>query len=206
MVSTLSAPNLSCGRLPRSRPSMHSKTATIRGTSTTSALSSLTAPNCSSRSTCMRRVRSSTISLPSLFFFLRCQMRDVDIGSFGRGHAHQRIDLYPVRAQAPSSHNRYSRMPNARKRRWRTKLLLGCEQPSIFPVANRLTAGAASSLISCRCQPLRAAPSGITPSSTKRHRAIESFRASATMPTFRPRIPLSLNRSCHHCESLLWGW
>ena len=33
----------------------------------------------------------------------------------------QRIDLYPVRAQALSSHNRYSRMPKARKRRWRTK-------------------------------------------------------------------------------------
>jgi hypothetical protein len=59
----------------------------------------------------------------------------------GRGHALQRIDLYPVRAQTPSSHNQYSRMPRARKRRWRTKLLLGCEQPSIFPVANRLTAG-----------------------------------------------------------------
>jgi hypothetical protein len=31
--------------------------------------------------------------------------------SFGRGHALQRIDLYPVRARAPSSHNRYSRVP-----------------------------------------------------------------------------------------------
>jgi hypothetical protein len=31
--------------------------------------------------------------------------------SIGRGHALQRIDLYPVRAQAPSSHNRYSRVP-----------------------------------------------------------------------------------------------
>jgi hypothetical protein len=34
-----------------------------------------------------------------------------------------------------------------RKHRWRTKLLLGCKQPSIFPVASRLAAGAASSLI-----------------------------------------------------------
>jgi len=73
-------------------------------------------------------------------------MQGVEFGSFGRGHALRRIDLYPVRAQAPSSHNQYSRLPKARKRRWRTKLLLGCEQPSIFPVANRLAAGAASSL------------------------------------------------------------
>jgi hypothetical protein len=43
--------------------------------------------------------------------FFRCQVLDVDFGSFGRGHALQRIDLYPVRAQAPSSHNRYSRVP-----------------------------------------------------------------------------------------------
>ena len=158
----------------------------------------------SGKSICMRGRRSSTISLPSLFFFLRCQMLGVDVGSFGRGHAHRRIDLYPVRVHAPSSQNQYSRMPNARKRRWRTKLLLGCEQPSIFPVANRLAAGAASSLISY--QALRAAPSGMMPSSTKRQSAIASFRASATMPTFRPRMPLSPKRSRHHCESLLLGW
>lgn len=127
----------------------------------------------------------------------------VDLGSLGRAHALRRIDLYPVRAQAPSSHNRYSRMPKARKRRWRTKLLLGCEQPSIFPVANRLTAGAASPSIAS--QTLSVAPSGTTPSSTKRRSAISSFLASATMPTLRPRMPLSLNRSCHQSESLLLG-
>ena len=130
--------------------------------------------------------------------------QSVDFGSFGRGHALQRIDLYPVRAQAPSSHNQYSRMPRARKRRWQTKLLLGCEQPSIFPVANRLTAGAASPLIPS--QTLSVAPSGTTPSSTKRQSAIASFLASATIPTLRPRIPLSPKRWCHHNDSLLLGW
>ena len=130
--------------------------------------------------------------------------QSVDFGSFGRGHALQRIDLYPVRAQTPSSHNQYSRMPRARKRRWQTKLLLGCEQPSIFPVANRLTAGAASPLIPS--QTLSVAPSGTTPSSTKRQSAIASFLASATIPTLRPRIPLSPKRWRHHSESLLLGW
>jgi hypothetical protein len=43
----------------------------------------------------------------------RCQFEDVDLGSFGRGQALQRIALYPVRVRAPSSHNRYSRMPKA---------------------------------------------------------------------------------------------
>jgi hypothetical protein len=50
--------------------------------------------------------------LQSLFLFPGRQLLDVDFGSFGRGHALQRIDLYPVRAQAPSSHNQYSRMPS----------------------------------------------------------------------------------------------
>jgi hypothetical protein len=167
------------------------------------AASPSTANGSSGRSTCMRGPRSSTIPFQSPFLFSRCQVADVDFGSFGRGHALQRIDLYPVKAQAPSSHNRYSRMPKARKRRWRTKLLLGCEQPSIFPVAIRLTAGAASSLIACHA--LSMAPSGTTPSSTKRQSAIASFLASATMPTLRPRIPLSPNRSRHHSESLLSG-
>ena len=139
----------------------------------------------------------------SPFLSLRCQDVDVDLGAFGRGHALQRIDLYPVRAHALSSHNRYSRLPKARKRRWRTKLLLGRERPSIFPVANRLAAGAASSMIAY--QSFSVAPSGMMPASTKRHRAIASFRASATMPTFRPRIPLEPNRSRHQIESLLSG-
>jgi hypothetical protein len=46
-------------------------------------------------------------------FVSRCQIEDVDLGSFGRGQALQRIALYPVRVRAPSSHNRYSRMPKA---------------------------------------------------------------------------------------------
>jgi hypothetical protein len=40
------------------------------------------------------------------------------------------------------------------------------------------------------CRTLSVAPSGTIPSSTKRHSAIASFLASATMPTFRPRMPL----------------
>jgi len=36
--------------------------------------------------------------LQSLFLFPGRQLLDVDFGSFGRGHALQRIDLYPVRA------------------------------------------------------------------------------------------------------------
>src|SRR5271166_1575263 len=71
----------------------------------------------------------------------------VVFAAYGRGHALRRIDLYPVRAKALSSHNRYSRLPNARNRRWRTNLLRGRSRPSIFPVANRLAAGAASSVI-----------------------------------------------------------
>jgi hypothetical protein len=156
----------------------------------------------SSQWTCMRRRRSSAISLPGPFL-RRCQVVDVDLGVFGRGHALQRIDLYPVRAKALSSHNRYSRLPKARKRKWRTKLLLGRERPSNFPVANRLAAGAASSMSAY--QPLSVAPSGTMPSSTKRHSAIASFRASATMPTLRPRMPLEPKRSRHHSESLLSG-
>jgi hypothetical protein len=128
---------------------------------------------------------------------------DVDLGAFARGHALQRIDLYPVRAKALSSHNRYSRLPKARKRKWRTKLLLGRERPSNFPVANRLAAGAASSMSAY--QPLSVAPSGTMPSSTKRQSAIASFRANATMPTLRPRMPLEPKRSRHHSESLLSG-
>jgi hypothetical protein len=151
----------------------------------------------------MRGPTSSFIPLQSLFLFHRCQKPGVDFGAFGRGHALRRIDLYPVRAQALSSHNRYSRMPKARKRRWRTKLLLGRERPSTFPVANRLAAGAASSMIAY--QPLSVAPSGMMPSSTKRHSAIASFRASATIPTLRPRMPLEPKRSRHHSESLLSG-
>jgi hypothetical protein len=183
---------------------MTSTKTTIRMASTTS-VSSRTTATCAAfgKSTCMRGPTSSFILWQSLFLFQRCQKLGVDFGAFGRGHALRRIDLYPVRAQALSSHNRYSRMPKARKRRWRTKLLLGRERPSTFPVANRLAAGAASSMIAY--QPLSVAPSGMMPSSTKRHSAIASFRASATIPTLRPRMPLEPKRSRHHSESLLSG-
>ena len=60
-----------------------------------------------SRSTCMivslsspSRVLSKSSSLS-----VRHPVQGVSLGSFGRGHALQRIDLYPVRAQALSSHN-----------------------------------------------------------------------------------------------------
>jgi hypothetical protein len=182
---------------------MTSTKTTIRMASTTSVSSRTAMSAASGKSTCMRRRRSSVISLPSPFLLHRYQVVDVDLGAFGRGHALRRIDLYPVRAQALSSHNRYSRMPKARKRRWRTKLLLGRERPSTFPVANRLAAGAASSMIAY--QPLSVAPSGMMPFSTKRHSAIASFRASATIPTLRPRMPLEPKRSRHHSESLLSG-
>jgi hypothetical protein len=62
---------------------------------------------------CMRRRPSSATSLPSPFFFSRSQPEDVDLGSFGRGQALQRIALYPVRVRTPSSHNQYSRLPKA---------------------------------------------------------------------------------------------
>jgi hypothetical protein len=176
---------------------------TIRTLSTTSASSRTAMSGTSGRSTCMKGPTSSFIPSQSLFLFCHCQKLGVDFGAFSRGHALRRIDLYPVRAQALSSHNRYSRMPKARKRRWRTKLLLGRERPSTFPVANRLAAGAASSMIAY--QPLSVAPSGTMPSSTKRQSAIASFRASATMPTLRPRMPLEPKRSRHHSESLLSG-
>ena len=170
---------------------------------TTSASSRSGASDVFGKLNCMRGRQSSIIPLQSPFLLPCREVLGVDFGSFGRGHALQRIDLYPVRAQAPSSHNRYSRMPKARKRRWRTKLLLGRKRPSIFPVANRLTAGAASPLIAY--QTLSVAPSGTMPSSTKRQSAIASFLASATMPTLRPRMPLSPKRSRHHSDSLLLG-
>ena len=188
---------------------MTSTRATTPGASTISAHLRSKVKRCSSSSTCMRERLSRTTSLPSPFTSLRCQLQGVDLGSLGRGHAPRCIDLYPVRAQAPSSHNRYSRVPKARKRRWRTTLLLGCKEPSSLPVANRLAVGAASPMnfyspILMR-QTLRVAPSGMTPSSTKRQNAIASFRANATMPTLRPRMPVLANRSCHHSASLLLG-
>jgi len=54
----------------------------------------------------LRRRASAALKAPELPRTTRRRFR-----SIGRGHALQRIDLYPVRAQAPSSHNRYSRVP-----------------------------------------------------------------------------------------------
>jgi hypothetical protein len=53
----------------------------------------------------MRR-RPSSATSP--FFFSRSQPEDIDLSSFGRGQALQRIALYPVRVRTPFSHN-YSR-------------------------------------------------------------------------------------------------
>lgn len=59
----------------------------------------------------------------------------LDHSCYGRDHAHQRIDLYPVEgsAFAPQSLFTYA---GARKARAATKLLLGYREPSIFPVAS----------------------------------------------------------------------
>ena len=92
----------------------------------------------------------------------------------------------------------------SQKARRETKLLLGRCRPSIFPVSRRLTASAVSSE-NRPCHAFIVAPSGTTPCSRNRHKAMASLRAKATMPTLRPRIPLSANRSCHHLASLLPG-
>jgi len=65
---------------------------------------------------------------------------------------------------------------------------------------------AVSGLLVCLRYTFNVAPSGMTPSSTKRHRAIANLLARATMPTLRPRIPIPANRSRHQSDSLLFGW
>src|SRR6185312_8269319 len=90
----------------------------------------------------------------------------------------------------------------ARRLRRATKLLLGYKEPSIFPVAHRLTADAASFGF---LHALSVAPSGTTPCSTNRQKAIASLRASATIPTFRPRMPWLLHRVRHQRASSLCG-
>ena len=49
------------------------------------------------------------------------------------------------------------------------------------------------------------APAGMTPSSTNRQSAINSFRASATIPIRRIRRPPPPKRRCYHCVKALSG-
>jgi hypothetical protein len=81
--------------------------------------------------------------------------------SFGRGHALQRIDLYPVRAFTPSCHNRYSRVPKPEgadggpNYYWATKSHQSSRSPTASPRAGiRKLAGSNGR---CRAPPVRAA-------------------------------------------------
>ena len=56
----------------------------------------------------------------------------------------RRIDLYPVGTMSRTTITIH--VSRSVKARLATKLLLGFDEPSIFPVANRLTAEAASSI------------------------------------------------------------
>jgi hypothetical protein len=110
--------------------------------------------------------------------------------SIGRGHALQRIDLYPVRVASTLFPQSVFTSAEARKRRWRTKLLLGCEQPSIFPVANRLTAGAVSSLTSwldLECGSFR--NNAIFDEAPERYRELSSQRDNADLATTHTLVP-----------------
>jgi hypothetical protein len=60
----------------------------------------------SSRSTCMSVSLSSPLPSGCSFLSLRHPAAS-DTDSFDRGHVLQGIGLYPVRAEAPSSHNWY---------------------------------------------------------------------------------------------------
>ena len=58
------------------------------------------------------------------------------------------------------------------------------------------------------CQPsigFSCAPSGTTPVSRYRHNAINSLRASATIPIRRRRFPLPPKRRWYHWARALWG-
>ena len=63
--------------------------------------------------------------------------------SLGRGHAPQRIDLYPAGTLRPLT-TIDIHVSRESKAAVVTKLLLGFVEPSIFPVAARLTARTAS--------------------------------------------------------------
>ena len=62
-----------------------------------------------------------------------------DHSCHGRDHAHQRIDLYPVEGLDPRTIIGIH-VDRGRKAWETTTLLLGFEEPSIFPVASHLTA------------------------------------------------------------------
>jgi len=129
----------------------------------------------------------------------------VDFGLLGCAHALRRIDLYPVRACVPlfpQSFFTYAGSPKTRvANQTTTRLQAAIDLPGRQP-PHRWR----GKLVKRVDQTLSVAPSGMTPSSTNRQRAIASFLASATIPTFRPRMPLSAKRSCHHSASLLLGW
>lgn len=126
--------------------------------------------------------------------------------------------LFPRPADAQSVHRLVSgrgrgRVPQSvftsrnEQRRMRTKLLLGVlrrhqsSRSRITPTRAALT-----SLLQHRHQAARSsAPCGTRPVSTKRQRAINSLRASATMPTFAARPPLPLKRSRYQQASSLPG-
>jgi hypothetical protein len=95
-----------------------------------------------------------------------------------------------VRAQAHLFPQSVFTSAEARKRRWRTKLLLGCEQPSIFPVANRLTADAVSSLTSwldLECGSFR--NNAIFDEAPERYRELSSQRDNADLATTHTLVP-----------------
>ena len=68
----------------------------------------------------------------------------LDRSCSGRGHALRRIDLYPVEGLCPPT-TIAIHVDRSRVARAATTLLLGSGEPSIFSVASRLTAAAASS-------------------------------------------------------------
>src|SRR5712692_5699927 len=92
-------------------------------------------------------------SNPQPFCLLRRQRRRAAC-SYGRDHAPQRIDLYPAGTLHPLTtiDIHVSQRSDAAAA---TKLLLGLTRPSNFPVAARLPAAAASSIIP---NPLRSPP------------------------------------------------
>src|ERR671910_80736 len=99
-----------------------------------------------------------------------------------------RIHLYPV--EATSSDHALDSRPRRSLRR-ATQLQLDARRASS---ANPVGSGALGGGLAAEARPqcsFKTAPSGITPCSTKRQRAMTSFRAKATIPTLRPRAPRS---------------
>ena len=122
----------------------------------------------------------------------------------GRGHALRRIDLYPVEGLCPRTATTAIHVDRSRVARAVTTLLLGSGEPSIF--SGRRPSHRRRGELESRPQAFKVAPSGTTPCAMKRQSAMASFRAKATIPTLRPRMPVLPKRSCHHRESSLCGW